>query len=70
MSIQVYHFSNIAKINLSNENIPHVFRWTVYVARQVGTDNDGNPLWESAGAVSTARVFTWLGGKSAPTPTP
>jgi len=55
---------------LPTENTPHVIRWTVSVSRQVGTDNDGNPIWESAGASSAARVFTWLGGKSAPTPTP
>jgi len=48
---------------------PHVFRWTVSVARQTGTDDNGNPIWVSAGATSTPRVFTWTGIAGA-TPTP
>jgi LysM repeat protein len=55
---------------LPTENTPHVIRWVVYVARQIGTDNDGNPIWQSAGDASTGRVFTWAGGRSAATPTP
>ncbi len=51
---------------------PHVMRWWVQPVRQVGTDDDGNPIWESAGALSSARVFTWLGGgaPTGATPTP
>lgn len=41
------------------DNQPHVFRWTVTTVRQTGTDNDGNPIWESAGAMSAERTFTW-----------
>jgi LysM repeat protein len=41
------------------DNQPHVFRWTVTTMRQTGTDNDGNPIWESAGAISEKRTFTW-----------
>jgi len=51
---------------------PHVIRWWASTARQTGTDDDGNPIWESAGAESVSRVFIWVGG--APpvdiTPTP
>jgi hypothetical protein len=52
---------------------PHVIRWTVVTVRQTGTDNDGNPIWEPAGAVSDPRVFTWTGaaaGLVEATPTP
>jgi len=46
---------------------PHVFRWSVLVVRQTGTDQDsGNPIWEPAGAVSAQRVFSWVGTGSPP----
>lgn len=50
---------------------PHVFRWSILVVRQTGTDKDtGNPIWEPAGAVSVQRVFSWIGtGSLPPTPT-
>jgi LysM repeat protein len=52
-----------------SENVAHVIRWTVQTVRQVGVDEDGLPVYESAGAVSTARVFTWTGAAAAqPTP--
>jgi len=55
----------------SPENIPHMYRWWVTAARQVGTDEEGNPIWESAGAASSQRVFLWSGGVApAITPTP
>ena len=44
-----------------NDNRPHVFRWTVLTVRQTGTDTEGNPIWEAAGAQSTPRVFAWVG---------
>lgn len=59
---------------------PHAIRWSVLTVRQTGTDDDGNPIWEEAGAVSEPRVFLWEsgtgggGGEPAPeatsTPTP
>jgi LysM repeat protein/ribosomal protein L40E len=52
-----------------HEAIPHVFRWWVTTVRQTGTDPDGNPLYDSAGATSVARVFTWSGA-TPPTPSP
>ncbi len=55
---------------LSNESVPHVFRWWIVPVRQMGTDTDGNPIWEPAGAVSLPRVFTWFGVAPASTPVP
>ena len=52
------------------DNTPHIFRWLVWVARQVGSDTEGNPIWEPAGATSIPRVFTWTGPGTGPTPTP
>jgi LysM repeat protein len=43
------------------ENKPHVFRWWVLPVRQVSTTKDGEPVWDSAGAISEKRVFTWWG---------
>lgn len=55
----------------SSDSIPHLYRWWVMSSRQAGTDEDGNPVWESAGAASDQRVFMWSGSTSAPaTPTP
>jgi LysM repeat protein len=54
-----------------NDNQPHVYRWWVATVRQVDIDEDGDPIWETAGASSTIRVFAWT-GEAAPevTPTP
>ncbi len=49
---------------------PHVMRWTIVPVRQVGTDDDGRPIWEPAGAASTPRVFTWSGSAGGGTPAP
>lgn len=52
------------------DNVVHIFRWRVSVVRQTGTEANGDPLYTSAGAVSTSRVFSWLStGASAPTST-
>jgi LysM repeat protein len=51
------------------DNIYHVMRWFVETVRQTGTDDQGNPIWSSAGAASTPRDFTWTGSGLAPTPT-
>ncbi|MFM8319620.1 MAG: LysM peptidoglycan-binding domain-containing protein [Chloroflexota bacterium] len=55
---------------LPNDNTPHVIRWWVTTVRQIGTDNDGNPIWESAGAMGAPRVFTWITTGVISTPTP
>lgn len=44
-----------------NDNLPHVLRWWVVTARQTGTDDDGNPIWEAAGNASVQRDFSWTG---------
>ncbi|MGB7094748.1 MAG: LysM peptidoglycan-binding domain-containing protein [Anaerolineales bacterium] len=55
----------------SADNIPHLYRWWVMTTRQAGTDEDGNPIWDSAGLASDRRVFMWSGSLSpAATPTP
>ena len=55
----------------SADNIPHLYRWWVMTTRQAGTDEDGNPIWDSAGMASDQRVFMWSGSLSpATTPTP
>jgi len=55
---------------LPNDGVPHVIRWWVLPVRQVGTDDDGNPVWDAAGAPSESRVFTWTSAAPAVTPTP
>jgi LysM repeat protein len=56
-----------------NDNLAHVMRWWVTTVRQNGVDEQEQPLYESAGAISEKRVFTWVGvtveGSEA-TPTP
>ncbi len=49
---------------------PHIFQWWVVTVRRVGTDEDGKPIWEKAGAPSEKRVFSWSGAVAPPTPTP
>jgi LysM repeat protein len=53
------------------DNMAHVFSWSVATVRRTTTDENGNPVWEVAGAVSTPRMFSWTGvGVAGPTPTP
>ncbi len=47
----------------------HVMRWWVTTVRQTGSDDQGNPIWSSAGAISVLRDFTWSGVSPLPTPT-
>ncbi|MFN2127900.1 MAG: LysM peptidoglycan-binding domain-containing protein [Anaerolineales bacterium] len=61
---------NVPNSFLVNDSLPHVIRWWVTPVRQTGTDDDGNPIWESAGAVSETRVFTWIGIVTEATPVP
>lgn len=51
---------NVPASFLPKDNLPHVIRWWIIPVRQLGTDDDGNPIWDPAGAVSNPRVFTWL----------
>jgi LysM repeat protein len=52
-----------------NDSLPHIFSWTISVVRQEGSDENGNPIWVSAGSPSNPRYFSWTGVLSA-TPTP
>lgn len=54
----------------ASDSVPHVIRWWVLTVRQTGTDDDGNPIWETAGAASVPRVFTWTSSGEAPAATP
>lgn len=48
-----------------NDVSPHIFRWQVATVRQIGTTPDGEPQFESAGAISVERVFSWSGAAPA-----
>ena len=57
------------------DSSPHIIRWSVEPVRQNGTLKDGDPVWESAGAISEYRVFSWYSETAitatfAPTDTP
>ena len=54
----------------SMDSYPHIYQWWVTTVRQIGTDDSGNPIWESAGAASARRSFTWIGEQVMTTPTP
>jgi len=49
---------------------PHIYRWWVMPVRQIGTDENGESIWDTAGAASLTRVFTWTGEAQIVTPTP
>jgi LysM repeat protein len=54
-----------------NESQAHIMRWWVETVRQIGTNSRGEGLYESAGAESLKRDFSWAGaptGASTPTP--
>jgi LysM repeat protein len=53
-----------------NDRIAHIFSWSIEVVRVSGSDENGNPLWVSAGAASSPRYFSWTGAPAASTPTP
>ncbi len=55
---------------LPNDSIPHVIRWFVVAVRQIGTDEEGKPQWDTAGTPSNPRVFSWLNTMPVITPTP
>jgi LysM repeat protein len=44
-----------------NDDLAHVIRWWVTTVRQNGVDEQGQPVYDSAGANSEKRVFTWVG---------
>jgi LysM repeat protein len=44
-----------------NDNLAHIMRWWITPVRQAGTDEQGQPIWVSAGATSKQLVFSWTG---------
>jgi LysM repeat protein len=46
-----------------------ILLWWVVTVRQTGTDDQGNPIWSTAGAASDMRVFGWSGAGPVATPT-
>ena len=53
-----------------NDNLAHLIRWWVTTVRQNGVDEQGQPIWVSAGAISEKRAFTWVGVAVQGTPKP
>jgi hypothetical protein len=53
-----------------NVRNPLAYRWSIMAVRQTGTDDDGDPIWESAGAASPPRIFVWSGTAASTTPSP
>ena len=53
-----------------NDNLPHVIRWWVTTVRQNGTDEQGQPIYVSAGMLSDKRVFSWVGVAAGSIPNP
>jgi LysM repeat protein len=49
---------------------PHIMRWWVTTVRDLGITTSGEPQYESAGAVSIKRGFTWSGAAPQASPTP
>jgi len=55
----------------ANDDLPHIYRWTISTVRQIDVDQNGDPIWEIAGNESDTRVFSWAGQAAAEaTPTP
>ena len=44
-----------------NNSGAHLFYWWVITVRKVGTESDGTPIWDNAGATSETRGFIWSG---------
>jgi LysM repeat protein/ribosomal protein L40E len=53
-----------------NDNQAHAFVWWVTTVRQNGVDEQGQPVYESAGASSDKRIFVWTGVAIEGSPTP
>ncbi|MCC6568982.1 MAG: LysM peptidoglycan-binding domain-containing protein [Anaerolineales bacterium] len=53
-----------------NDTLAHLIQWWVTTVRQNGVDEQGQPVWVSAGAVSEKRGFTWVGVAVQGTPKP
>lgn len=54
---------------IPNDGRPHIFRWSVYIARQIGSTEENGGNWETAGNKSEERVFGWFSASSGSTST-
>jgi LysM repeat protein len=45
---------------LSDDAKPHIYKWYVYIVRQIGSDEEDVENWEVAGNRSEERVFGWF----------
>jgi LysM repeat protein len=52
------------------DNVAHILRWWITPVRQAGSDEQGSPIWVTAGATSEKRVFSWTGTAVEGTPVP
>jgi LysM repeat protein len=52
------------------DNVAHILRWWITPVRQAGTDDQGQPIWVNAGAVSEKHDFSWVGVAIEGTPSP
>jgi len=52
------------------DNVAHILRWWITPVRQAGTDDQGQPIWVNAGAVSEKHDFSWVGVAVEGTPNP
>ena len=52
------------------DNVAHIIRWWVSTVRQTGADEQGQPIYSSAGADSPKWDFTWVGSAPQGTPVP
>jgi len=53
-----------------NDNQAHAFVWWITTVRQNGVDEQGQPVYESAGAISDKRIFVWTGVAVEGSPSP
>jgi len=53
-----------------NDNQAHAFVWWITTVRQNGVDEQGQPVYESAGTISDKRIFVWTGVAVEGSPSP
>jgi LysM repeat protein/ribosomal protein L40E len=53
---------------MPTDSVPHIYRWSIYIARQVSGGATETDNWISAGNLSDQRVFGWF-STSGPVPT-
>jgi LysM repeat protein len=51
------------------DDLPHIFRWSVVSVAQIGVNEDGTPRYREGGPSSQSSYFTWVGAlQSTPQP--